>query len=133
MKTDASEQKPDRVWQTTQYTNLIRYVPSGVYFARFRVLGKLIRKSLKTDVLTVAKLRLADLEKAERQRASSQANVARGKLTFGEAIIIYKERLQGNVSLKEHSKDYYLNRLIALSSYRTVNLGAEGRAYHSRA
>ena len=37
---------------------LIRYVPSGTYFARLRVRGKLIRQSLKTDVLSVAKLRL---------------------------------------------------------------------------
>ena len=39
------------------YTNLIRYVPSGIYYARLRVKGKLIRKSLKTDVLSVGKLR----------------------------------------------------------------------------
>jgi len=53
---------PERVWQPTQYTNLIRYVPSGKYFARMRVAGKLIRQSLKTNVLSIAKLRLADLE-----------------------------------------------------------------------
>jgi hypothetical protein len=35
-------------WQKTQYSNLIRYVPSGTYFARLRVNGNLIRKSLKT-------------------------------------------------------------------------------------
>ena len=46
-------------WQKTQYANLIRYVPSSSYFARLRVNGNLIRKSLKTDVLSVAKLRLA--------------------------------------------------------------------------
>ncbi|MCX6926753.1 MAG: hypothetical protein NT154_26645, partial [Verrucomicrobia bacterium] len=50
---------PARDWQKTQFTNLIRYVPSGTYYARLRVAGKLIRKSLKTDVLSVAKLRLA--------------------------------------------------------------------------
>jgi hypothetical protein len=44
---------PDRVWQKTSYSNLIRYVPSGTYYARLRVKGKLIRRSLKT---TVAKL-----------------------------------------------------------------------------
>jgi len=45
-------------WQTTQFENLIRYVPSGTYYARLRVAGKLIRKSLKTAVLSVALLRL---------------------------------------------------------------------------
>ena len=49
---DASpESKAVTQWQKTQYANLIRYVSSGVYFARLRVKGKLIRKSLKTDNL----------------------------------------------------------------------------------
>jgi hypothetical protein len=32
-------------WQKTQFSNLVRYVPSGKYFARSRVRGKLIRKA----------------------------------------------------------------------------------------
>jgi len=38
-------------------------MPSEIYLARIRLKGKLIRKSLKTDTLSVAKLRLADMEK----------------------------------------------------------------------
>jgi len=41
----------------TQFGNLIRSVPSGTYYARLRVKGKLVRKTLKTDVLSVAKLK----------------------------------------------------------------------------
>jgi integrase len=41
---------------------LVRDEPSGVYFARVRVQGKLIRRSLNTTVLAVAKLRLGDFE-----------------------------------------------------------------------
>lgn len=37
--------KSDKDWQKTQYSNLIRYVPSGTYYARLRVKGKLIRRS----------------------------------------------------------------------------------------
>ena len=48
--------------QKTHYANLVRYVPTGLYFARMRVKGKLIRKSLKTVTLSVAKLRLGDME-----------------------------------------------------------------------
>ena len=70
-------------WQKTQYSNLIRYVPSGTYFARLRVRGKLIRKSLKTDVLSVAKLRLADLEKNEREAAESNESAFKGRMVFG--------------------------------------------------
>ena len=61
-----------RLWQKTQFSNLIRYTTSGTYFARLRVNRKLIRKTLKTatDVHSVAKLRLADSEKLERQRTN---------------------------------------------------------------
>jgi hypothetical protein len=38
----------EKVWQTTAIQNLVRYRPSGTYFARFRVGGKLVWKSLKT-------------------------------------------------------------------------------------
>jgi hypothetical protein len=48
--------------QKTQFANLARYTLSGIYFARIQVHGKLIRKSLKTDAMTVAKLRRSDLE-----------------------------------------------------------------------
>jgi hypothetical protein len=64
--------KPGKVWQATQYSNLIRHIPSGTFFARLRVGGNLIRKSLKTDLLTVARLRLADLDKNERGFAETR-------------------------------------------------------------
>ena len=74
----------------------------------------MIRKSLKTGTLTVAKLRLADLEKAERRTAESQSNATQGKMTFGDALKIYRERIAGDVSLKQRSKDYYCERITAL-------------------
>jgi hypothetical protein len=40
-----------------------------MFFARMRVKGKPIRDSPKTQVLFVARLRLGDLKKEERQRA----------------------------------------------------------------
>ena len=100
--------------QKTHYANLVRYVPTGMYFARMRVKGKLIRKSLKTDTLSVAKLRLGDLEKMERQRAESSADVTHGKLTFGEAVKIYRQRVSGDVSTKPRTKEYYEDRSAAL-------------------
>ena len=42
---------PGKKWQKTSYANLVRYIPSGTYYARLRVAGKLIRKSLKTTKL----------------------------------------------------------------------------------
>jgi len=114
MSSETPAPKPAEKWQNTQYANLVRYVPSGTYFARIRVHGKLIVKSLKTDVLTVAKLRLSDLEKVERQSAESNANVMRGKLLFDDGIKIYKQRVSGDASLKQRTKDYYSERITAL-------------------
>jgi len=106
--------KKNSQWSKTQYANLIRYVPSRTYFARIRVHSKLILKSLKTDRVSVAKLRLADLEKEERQKAESQTAIANGKMTFKEALAIFRKRLEGDLNLKPRSKDYREERIVAL-------------------
>jgi integrase len=93
-------------WANSPVANLVRYVPSGIYFARARVGGKLIRRSLKTDVLSVAQLRLSDLVKVERQGIESRASVSKGKMTFGDALAIYASRLQAKVELKPSAKLY---------------------------
>jgi integrase len=106
----------NRLWQKTSYANLIRYVASGMYFCRVRVRGKLIRKSLKTDVLSVAKLRLSDKEKDFRQKAQHQEAIQRGRgqMTFNEALEIYRTRLNAEPDLKSKSKDYYEQRIDSL-------------------
>jgi hypothetical protein len=48
MKSNSSD-NTDARWQKTPVTNLVRHVQSGNYYARIRVRGKLIWKSLKTD------------------------------------------------------------------------------------
>ena len=106
--------KPGKEWQKTPFANLIRYVPSGTYYARLRVKGKLIRKSLKTDVLSVAKLRLGDYEKQERQRAESIEAVTQGKMTVADAIRIHRQRVAGDASLKPRTREYHDQRIAAL-------------------
>lgn len=110
----ASETGSESEWQKTPYANLVRYKTSGIYFARFRVRGKLIRRSLKTSQISVAKLRLADLEKEERQRAEHQTSVTEGVMEFADALAIYKQRLAGDGSLKPRSKTYREERISAL-------------------
>jgi integrase len=100
-------------WQTTG-ENLIRYKPSGTYYARVRAGSKLNLQSLKTDVLTVAKLRLADLEKSLRQMTENQAEIAKGKMTVGDALKIVRERIQGDAALKPNTKLYYEDRIKAM-------------------
>ncbi len=102
------------VWQNTPYVNLLRYKPSQIYFARFRVKGKLIRRSLKTSHITVAKLRLADLEKTEQQKAQSVNAVASGKMTFGDALAVFKTRVANSPDIKPRTKEYYAYRISSL-------------------
>ena len=109
MKSSKPEQKPadsEKEWQKTQHANLLRYVPSGTFFARLRVNGNLIRKSLKTDVLTVAKLRLADLQKSERESAEIRDSATKGRMTFGDCVTIFKSQSEASNLLKPTSKLY---------------------------
>ena len=61
VKSSKTDQEPQ--WQKTPVANLVRNAASGTYYARVRVDGKLIWKSLKTDRMTVAQLRLGDFLK----------------------------------------------------------------------
>ena len=101
-------------WQKTPVANLVRHTQSGNYYARIRVRGKLIWKSLKTDRISVAKLRLSDFHKEERQRSAAHSAVARGKMVFSQALETYRERLKGDYSLKDRSKVYREERISAL-------------------
>ena len=85
--------KDNGLWQRAGH-NLVRYAPSRKYFMRCRVAGKLHRKSLKTTVISVAKLRLPDEVNSLRRRAESQVAVASGKVIVGDVIEIYKRQLQ---------------------------------------
>jgi hypothetical protein len=51
-------------------------------------------------VLSVAKLRLGDMEKNERQLAENQTEKADGRMTFEDALVIYRQRLNGDASVK---------------------------------
>jgi integrase len=113
MKGDQSIHTESR-WQKTPVANLVRHVQSGNYYARIRVRGKLIWKSLKTDRISVAKLRLSDFHKEERQRSAAHSAVARGKMVFSQALETYRERLTGDHSLKDRSKVYREERISAL-------------------
>jgi integrase len=113
MKGDHSDSANAR-WQKTPVANLMRHNQSGNYYARVRISGKLIWRSLKTDRISVAKLRLGDFHKEERQHAASHNAVGRGKMTFGAALETYRERLKGDYALKERSKTYRQERIAAL-------------------
>ncbi len=113
MKASKTEQEPQQ-WQKTPVANLVRNAASGAYYARVRVAGKLIWKTLKTDRMSVAQLRLGDFLKRERHRAEAVQATTRGKMTFEQALKTYEQRLDADVSLKERSKEYRRERIKAL-------------------
>ncbi|MFN7137757.1 MAG: tyrosine-type recombinase/integrase [Limisphaerales bacterium] len=99
-------QPSEKRWVKTPIANLVRYVPSGVYFARAKVGGKLIRQSLKTSTISVAKLRLADLLKEQQQQLERNHSVAQGKMSFEDAFNILDARLQSDPNIKASTKKY---------------------------
>jgi integrase len=114
MNESKSEIKPEKTWQKTKHANLVRNVSSGNYYARFRVKGKLVWRCLHADRISVAQIRLADELKKERQKAGSGMAVARGRMTVGDAVAVYRQRLQGSPQLKAKTKFYHEQRLAAI-------------------
>ncbi len=88
MNTGTTEKESQ--WHKTPVANLDRNASSGIYYASVRVRGKLIWKTLKTDRMSVAKLRLGDFLKEENHRAEVYQASSRGKMTFGAALGIYE-------------------------------------------
>ena len=96
----------DGQWRSFPNVPCLRqYVSNGNYYGRIRVNGKLIRTSLKTNVWSTAKLRLAELTKGAREE--------RGKVLspkFSEALEIYERELKADTNMKPRSKGYRLGR-----------------------
>ncbi len=101
-------------WVKTPTANLIRYKPSGVYFARVRIRGKLFRQTLKTSVISVAKLRLADFINEKTEELGDVSRVDAGRMTVADAVALFHERLNGQQNIKEGAKVYRRKCLEAL-------------------
>ncbi len=89
-----------------------------------------MRRSLKTQSLSVGKLRLSDLEKQERQMAEHASSLSEGKMTYAEAPQMHRPRLHGDSSLKPRTKAQREERLGAihathLARRRRVNEAAK--------
>ena len=77
----------------------------GTYFARFKIGGKPVWKSLETTVFSVAKQRLPDTIREHRAKLESATAVAIGKMTVGDAAQVYLGKVRASVSLKPRSKE----------------------------
>lgn len=89
----------------TRHTNMVRSTATNVYFVRASVAGRLIRKSLKTDIESVAVLRLADLLKTERARAKVVRN-EQGRLVVRQLADEWLLRSEGSDS-RDRTKEYH--------------------------
>jgi hypothetical protein len=76
-------------WEKSTVANLVRWKSSKIYFARVKVDGRLIRKSLDTPLMSVARNRLEELIKQEREREALARHGMQGKLVLGEAVRIW--------------------------------------------
>jgi hypothetical protein len=101
----ALEEK-DSPWEASSVANLVRWKASKVYFARLKVNGKLIRKSLQTKLFSVAKNRLPEIVEAERSRYEDRQRLVTGKMMFGDATKIYLQRLDADPGIKPRTKVY---------------------------
>ena len=83
---------------------MLQYVPNANYFARVKIKGKVIRKTLGTDTFTTAKLRLLDFLKEQ----STKRQPIGAPVTFKEAKEIYAAETQADYTLAEPSKKFRL-------------------------
>lgn len=72
-------------WQTVKAENLVRH-KNGNYYLRAKVAGKIIRRSLRTDTLRIAKIKRDSLVAQLRLKAGSVRNAS--KMTLAEAIAV---------------------------------------------
>ena len=80
-----------------------------MYFGRIKVGGKIIRETLKTEVFTIARLRLGDFIKAQHKRASRPVAGM-----FSEARAHHEREVDADHTVKDASKLYRQNTIKAL-------------------
>jgi integrase len=114
-------QKTGKTWQRTRHQNLMRH-KSGRYYARAYANGKEVWRSLKTSHFSVAQAKLAEFLKEHRERVSNGSREVSAKMTFGEAAAMHLSNLEDNLSIKQRTRDYWRECLVALQrSWQGLN------------
>ena len=102
-----------RLFVKSRIPNLVRYAPTGGYYARAKLGGRQIYESLKTSDYEVAVLRLAKfMDQMRKRRAKRVEHPKVG--TFKEIFDDYERRIDEDDDLAESSKKakrYALQRL----------------------
>jgi integrase len=119
--TDRGRLSKDAQWRSfPKVSNLLQYVPNGNYYARIKVHGKVIRRSLDTNVFTTAKLRLLDFLREQKQHVEKVPQA----LTFREARELFEQRLANNPAAQARTKEY---RLLCLEKLKSTWPGIDDR------
>jgi integrase len=61
---------------------------------------------MKTDVMSVARLRLSDFIKEKQDEMGDDSAARSGKMTVGDALVIFRQRLDGQQNIKDGAKVY---------------------------
>jgi lambda repressor-like predicted transcriptional regulator len=89
----------EKTWTRTSTQNLMRH-KSGVYYARLFANGKQTWKSLRTDLLEVAKSKLRELTENADKMVRVSAARDRGRMTMGDCAVLLEKRLDQGYGLK---------------------------------
>lgn len=96
---------PDGKWRSFKEPNLLQYISTGLYFARLKVNGKLIRRSLQANTFEEARLALHDFVSKEQKRR----HITGMAVTFGEARGLYEASTDNDPTMSEQSRIYRRN------------------------
>lgn len=91
-------------WESVKAENLVRHLKSGNYYLRAKVGGKIIRRSLKTKSLSVAKIKRDELLSELRVQA---AKITNSSLSLKEALQIAISRHRDRPGIKERTVEYW--------------------------
>ena len=102
----ADRLSPDGKWRSfAKVPNLLQYASTGQFFARVKVNGKLIRRSLQVATFEEARLALHDFLAKE----TKVRHVVGAPVTFAEARGLYESSLTNDPTLSEKSRYYRRN------------------------
>ncbi|MEO6871403.1 MAG: site-specific integrase [Chthoniobacterales bacterium] len=110
---NTDKESPAKTWEKTKIQNLLRH-KSGRYYARTFANNKEIWKSLRTSHLSVAKARLAEFQREQREKLAITADASSAKMTFAAALNIHLQHLDDNVTIKPATRRYWRQVFTAL-------------------
>lgn len=105
-------------WKKVNATNIVQHKPSGTYYLRAKVRGKVIRRSLGVKSLRVAKIKRDELLLALRSAAVASPGAVG---TVADALALAVERHAGRAGIKPKTVKYwrdlgaYLERSLPLA------------------